>query len=143
VSAPCFSQFAGRQRQPRAALRLARRAFAAVRGRAADRCAAGVPQMALLRRIRLRSRLGGRLPSRGSGLLPETGFDFDWLEGHELSEAHWDFVYACYSNTYEVRGQTPYLTREFFSLVGERMPDAIRVVLARQGSRPVAMAFSL
>ncbi len=71
------------------------------------------------------------------------GFDFDWLEGHELSEAHWDFVYACYSNTYEVRGQTPYLTREFFSLVAERMPDAIRVVLARQGSRPVAMAFSL
>ena len=42
-----------------------------------------------------------------------------------------------------MRGQTPYLTREFFSLVAERMPDAIRVVLARQGSRPVAMAFSL
>jgi predicted N-acyltransferase len=71
------------------------------------------------------------------------GIDFEWLEGHELSEAHWDFVYACYSNTYEIRGQAPYLKREFFSLLAERMPEAIRVVLARQGSRPVAMAFSL
>lgn len=71
------------------------------------------------------------------------GFDFEWLQGHELSEAHWDFVYACYSNTYEIRGQAPYLTREFFSILAERMPEAIRVVLAKQGSRPVAMAFSL
>jgi len=71
------------------------------------------------------------------------GIEFEWLEGHQLSEALWDFVYACYSNTYEIRGQSPYLTREFFSLLAERMPTAIRVVLARQGSRPVAMAFSL
>jgi len=71
------------------------------------------------------------------------GFEFEWLHGRELSEAHWDFVYACYSNTYEIRGQAPYLTRDFFSLLAERMPEAIRVVLATQGSRPVAMAFSL
>jgi predicted N-acyltransferase len=42
-----------------------------------------------------------------------------------------------------VRRQAPYLTRAFFSLLAERMPESIRVVLARQGSRPVAMAFSL
>ncbi|UTW07188.1 GNAT family N-acetyltransferase [Pseudomonas benzenivorans] len=71
------------------------------------------------------------------------GIDFDWREGAGLSEAEWDFVYLCYANTYQVRGQAPYLTRDFFSLLAERMPDAIRVVLARQGGRPVAMAFSL
>ncbi len=71
------------------------------------------------------------------------GFEFEWLEGRELGEAQWDFVYACYANTYAVRRQAPYLTREFFSLLAERMPEAIRVVLAKQGSRPVAMAFSL
>uniref|UniRef100_UPI0013C3401B GNAT family N-acetyltransferase n=1 Tax=Pseudomonas viridiflava TaxID=33069 RepID=UPI0013C3401B len=60
-----------------------------------------------------------------------------------LSEAQWDFVYACYANTYAVRGQMPYLTRTFFSLLAERMPEAIRVVFAIQGARPVAMAFSL
>lgn len=71
------------------------------------------------------------------------GIDFDWREGHQLSEAEWDFVHACYANTYRVRGQAPYLTRAFFSLLAERMPEAIRVVLARQGGKPVAMAFSL
>ncbi len=71
------------------------------------------------------------------------GITFDWCAGHELSEVEWDFVYACYANTYHVRGRAPYLTRSFFSLLAERMPAAIRVVLARQGARPVAMAFSL
>ncbi|SDG68363.1 hypothetical protein SAMN05216603_10329 [Pseudomonas benzenivorans] len=71
------------------------------------------------------------------------GIDFDWREGHQLSEAEWDFVYLCYANTYHIRGQAPYLTREFFSLLAERMPAAIRLVLARQGGRAVAMAFSL
>lgn len=71
------------------------------------------------------------------------GIDFERREGGQLSEEEWDFVYACYSNTYLVRGQAPYLTREFFSLLAERMPEAIRVVLARQSGRPVAMAFSL
>lgn len=71
------------------------------------------------------------------------GIDFDWREGHQLGEAEWDFVYLCYANTYHIRGQAPYLTRAFFSLLAERLPAAIRLVLARQGGRPVAMAFSL
>ncbi len=71
------------------------------------------------------------------------GIEFDWQFGHELSEAAWDFVYACYASTYYVRRRSPYLTRDFFSLLAERMPEMIRVVIARQGDRPVAMAFSL
>lgn len=71
------------------------------------------------------------------------GIEFEWREGCQVSEPEWDFVYACYANTYHVRGQAPYLTREFFSLLAERMPEAIRVVLACQSGRPVAMAFSL
>ena len=71
------------------------------------------------------------------------GISFDWREGQQLSEAEWDFVYHCYANTYHVRGQRPYLTRDFFSLLAERMPEAIRVVLACRGAQPVAMAFSL
>lgn len=71
------------------------------------------------------------------------GIDFAWLDGGQLDEALWDFVYACYANTYQVRGQQPYLTRAFFSLLGERLPQAVRVVLARQAGRPVAMALNL
>jgi predicted N-acyltransferase len=71
------------------------------------------------------------------------GISFEWCTGGELSEAQWDFVYQCYANTYWVRGRQPYLTRLFFSLLSERMPDAIRVVLAMRNGRPLAMAFSL
>ena len=71
------------------------------------------------------------------------GIDFAWYRGEQLSEAQWDFVYRCYANTYAVRRRAPYLTRAFFSLVAERMPEAIRVVIARQQGREVAMAFSL
>jgi predicted N-acyltransferase len=49
------------------------------------------------------------------------GIDFRWMAGRELSEVDWDFVHACYASTYEVRGQAPYLRREFFSLLAERM----------------------
>lgn len=71
------------------------------------------------------------------------GIDFRWYRGDELDEAQWDFVYLCYANTYAVRGRAPYLTREFFSLLAERMPHALRVVMARQAGRDVAMALSL
>jgi len=71
------------------------------------------------------------------------GFTFAWHAGHELSEAQWDFVYHCYANTYHVRGQAPYLTRLFFSLLAQRLPQLIRVVIASKDGRPVAMAFSL
>jgi len=71
------------------------------------------------------------------------GIDFHWYRGDELSQAQWDFVYLCYANTYAVRRRTPYLTRDFFSLLAERMPEALRVVIARQQGRGVAMALSL
>lgn len=71
------------------------------------------------------------------------GIEFRWQRGDELEEADWDFVYACYASTYHVRRRAPYLTREFFALLAERMPEAIRVVSALHSGRPVAMAFSL
>ncbi|MGE7989788.1 GNAT family N-acetyltransferase [Pseudomonas sp. NPDC089554] len=71
------------------------------------------------------------------------GIDFQWLRGDELDETRWDFIYLCYANTYAVRRRAPYLTREFFSLLAERMPEAVRVVVARQNGRDVAMALSL
>jgi len=68
--------------------------------------------------------------------------DFAWLNGSELTESLLDFIYACYSRTYRVRGQRPYLTRAFFSLLRERMPQSLLVVLARKSGKSLAMAFS-
>jgi uncharacterized protein len=44
----------------------------------------------------------------------EAGIRFEWLAGEALSEAQWAEVYALYGNTYEERGQAPYLTPGFF-----------------------------
>ena len=71
------------------------------------------------------------------------GIDFERRRGDQLSELEWDFVYTCYANTYRVRGRLPYLTREFFSLLAERMPQALQLVFARRAGRAVAMTFSL
>ncbi|WHS98939.1 MAG: hypothetical protein LZT29_01904 [Pantoea stewartii] len=71
------------------------------------------------------------------------GFEFDWYRGDQLREDQWDFVYSCYANTYAVRGQRPYLTRAFFSLLAARLPENIRVVIARLQQQPAAMAFYL
>lgn len=73
----------------------------------------------------------------------DKGFNFCWYQGDELTQSQWDFIYVCYANTYAVRGQRPYLNRLFFSLLAERMPAAIRVVIARRDDKPVAMALSL
>ena len=72
-----------------------------------------------------------------------SGFVFNWYRGDQLREDQWDFVYTCYANTYAVRGQHPYLTRQFFSLLAERMPHAIRVAIATIQNQPAAMAFYL
>lgn len=71
------------------------------------------------------------------------GIEFEHYAGDELSQAQWDFIYRCYANTYAVRRRAPYLTRAFFSLIAERMPEHIHVVIARQAGREVAMALSL
>ncbi|MGC1044264.1 UNVERIFIED_ORG: hypothetical protein C7429_10746 [Pantoea allii] len=73
----------------------------------------------------------------------QSGFEFDRYLGYQLREDQWDFVYTCYANTYAVRGQRPYLTRDFFSLLAERMPQNIVVVIARLQQQPAAMAFYL
>ncbi|WP_075182505.1 GNAT family N-acetyltransferase [Pantoea sp. 1.19] len=73
----------------------------------------------------------------------EQGITFRWLDVAQAQETDWDTVYRCYANTYAVRGRAPYLTRTFFSLLAERMPEAIRVVFAERAGRPLAMAWSL
>jgi predicted N-acyltransferase len=55
--------------------------------------------------------------------------------GDQISEADWDFFYRCYANTYAERGNPPYLTREFFSLVD---PNICVLVIAHRDNEPIA-----
>lgn len=73
----------------------------------------------------------------------ETGIRFEWRTGDELSEAQWAEVYALYGNTYEERGQAPYLTPGFFLDYGRRPGSPLRLILAFDGARLIAVALTL
>jgi hypothetical protein len=72
----------------------------------------------------------------------ESGIEIDWVTGAGLTEAHWDDFFAFYMDTGSRKWGTPYLTREFFSLIGETMRDEILLVLAKRGGRAIAGALN-
>ena len=65
------------------------------------------------------------------------------LTGRELTEAHWDAFWTFYQDTGSRKWGRPYLTRPFFSLLSETMPDAVLLILAERGGRPIAGALNL
>ena len=66
----------------------------------------------------------------------------DWLTGSDLTEAVWDDFYAFYMDTGSRKWGRPYLNREFFSLIGERMGQDVLLVMARRAGRYVAGAIN-
>lgn len=72
----------------------------------------------------------------------ESGIEIECLTGSDLSEDHWDAFYAFYMDTGSRKWGTPYLTREFFSLIGERMARDTLLVMARRNGRYIAGALN-
>ncbi|WP_421913115.1 GNAT family N-acetyltransferase [Mesorhizobium sp.] len=70
------------------------------------------------------------------------GISIDWLTGKDLTEKAWDDFFAFYMDTGSRKWGRPYLNREFFSLIGERMADDILLVMARRNGRYVAGAIN-
>lgn len=68
------------------------------------------------------------------------GITFTRLEGGNISDEVWDTFYRYYQNTYQVRGQQGYLTREFFQRINDTMPDNIFLVMATRNQKHVAGA---
>ena len=64
------------------------------------------------------------------------------LTGAEIREEHWDAFWAFYQDTGARKWGRPYLTREAFSLLGERMGEQILLVLAFAEGRPIAGALN-
>ena len=72
----------------------------------------------------------------------EGGIEIEWVTGSDLTEAHWDAFFAFYMDTGSRKWGSPYLTRSFFSLIGEAMRDQILLVLAKRGGHPIAGALN-
>jgi predicted N-acyltransferase len=70
------------------------------------------------------------------------GLEFQTLRGAEIGKADWDAMWAFYQDTGSRKWGRPYLTREFFGLVDERMGESILLMLACRGSRPIAGALN-
>lgn len=71
------------------------------------------------------------------------GLSYEWLDGTSAQSADWHFFYRCYATTYALHRSTPYLTPAFFQMLAKRIPDQIRLLIARRDSEPVAAAFFL
>ncbi len=70
------------------------------------------------------------------------GIEIHWLTGSDLTEGIWDAFFAFYMETGSRKWGRPYLTREFFSIVGERMREQILLVMARRAGRWIAGAIN-
>jgi predicted N-acyltransferase len=70
------------------------------------------------------------------------GVTVHWLTGSDLTEEAWDAFFAFYMETGSRKWGRPYLTRAFFSLIGERMRDHVLLVMARRAGRFIAGALN-
>lgn len=64
------------------------------------------------------------------------------LTGSDIYEYHWDAFYHFYVDTGNRKWGTPYLTREFFSRIGEAMSENILLVMCTRGGEYVAGAIN-
>jgi hypothetical protein len=71
------------------------------------------------------------------------GLEVRHLTGSAITEAHWDSFWTFYQDTGARKWGRPYLTRRFFSLLGERLADRILLILALRDGRPIAGALNL
>jgi hypothetical protein len=72
----------------------------------------------------------------------EAGITIHHLTGSDLTEAVWDDFFGFYMDTGSRKWGRPYLTRAFFSLIGQSMADRILLIVARRKGRNIAGAIN-
>ncbi|MGQ0590660.1 MAG: GNAT family N-acetyltransferase [Sphingosinicella sp.] len=73
----------------------------------------------------------------------QAGLEIIHLTGKAIEERHWDAFWAFYQDTGARKWGRPYLTRGFFSLLGERLADHVLLILALRDGPPIAGALNL
>jgi predicted N-acyltransferase len=71
------------------------------------------------------------------------GLGVEHLTGAAIEERHWDAFWRFYQDTGSRKWGRPYLTRDFFALLGERMADRLLLILALRHGEPIAGALNL
>ncbi|KEO87735.1 hypothetical protein EH31_06160 [Erythrobacter longus] len=70
------------------------------------------------------------------------GLRIERLSGDDIKAEHWDAFWVFYQDTGARKWGTPYLTREAFTLLGERMGNRMVLILAFDDGEPVAGALN-
>jgi predicted N-acyltransferase len=70
------------------------------------------------------------------------GVEFEHLTATDITEAHWDRFFDFYMDTGSRKWGHPYLTRDFFSRIGESMADQILLVMAKRHGVYIAGALN-
>src|SRR6202020_2718826 len=72
----------------------------------------------------------------------QAGITVHWLTGSDLTEGVWEAFFEFYMDTGSRKWGRPYLTRSFYSLVGEKMRDRIVLIMAKRAGRWIAGAIN-
>ena len=72
----------------------------------------------------------------------QVGVEIKILIGDQIGEAEWDAFWAFYQDTGARKWGQPYLTRQAFSLLGQRMGEQIALILASRDGQPIAGALN-
>ena len=70
------------------------------------------------------------------------GITVHWLTGCDITEEAWDAFFEFYMETGSRKWGRPYLTRPFFSLIGESMKNDVLLVMAKRDGRWIAGAIN-
>lgn len=68
--------------------------------------------------------------------------DVEWITGSDITEDHWDHFFRFYLDTGSRKWGSPYLTRAFFSLIGETMSEQILLIMAKREGKYIAGALN-
>ncbi len=71
------------------------------------------------------------------------GLEFVTLRGPEITRQDWAAFYGFYASTVDRKWGSAYLTEEFFPLLGEKLGEAVVLMMARSGGTWVAGALNL
>ena len=72
------------------------------------------------------------------------GLTLRCLRGAEITERHWEAFHRFYRSTTDKKwGRSAYLTRRFWPMLGERLGDAVVLMVAERDGEPVAGALNL
>ena len=70
------------------------------------------------------------------------GVEIEWLTGADIRAGHWDAFFAFYMDTGSRKWGRPYLNREFFRLIGDRMGTRVLLVMGKRDGAYIAGALN-